>query len=138
MGEFAKPFSLICATHENCYQHTDESIGTGIIEISLRSIQGKLHCWSGSLNISQVLFWDRGRPYWRSLPRDGQILKVDVKWIYLDRLEGCSGTGYIAFAHPDSGFSYAYVLTPEGELAVVETSRDERNEIWQKVWTREK
>ena len=89
------------------------------------------------LNIPQVFIWNGSRPYWRSGPWDGQILTgVDVKWIYLDGLnivDDKEGTFYITFAHPGSGFFYAYVLNPKGIL--VETSRDERNEIWEKVWT---
>ncbi|KAJ9690230.1 hypothetical protein PVL29_012735 [Vitis rotundifolia] len=89
------------------------------------------------LNIPQVFIWNGSRPYWRSGPWDGQILTgVDVKWIYLDGLnivDDKEGTVYVTFAHPDSGFFYAYVLTPEGIL--VETSRDKRNEDWQRVWT---
>ena len=89
------------------------------------------------LNIPQVFIWNGSRPYWRSGPWDGQILTgVDVKWITLDGLnivDDKEGTVYITFAYPDSGFFYAYVLTPEGIL--VETSRDKRNEDWERVWT---
>ena len=88
------------------------------------------------LNIPQVFIWNGSRPYWRSGPWDGQILTgVDVKWITLDGLnivDDKEGTVYITFAYPDSGFFYAYVLTPEGIL--VETSRDKRNEDWERVW----
>ncbi|XP_034696970.1 G-type lectin S-receptor-like serine/threonine-protein kinase At1g11330 [Vitis riparia] len=88
------------------------------------------------LNIPQVFIWNGSRPYWRSGPWDGQILTgVDVKWITLDGLnivDDKEGTVYITFAYPDSGFFYAYVLTPEGIL--VETSRDKRNEDWKRVW----
>ncbi|RVW13872.1 G-type lectin S-receptor-like serine/threonine-protein kinase [Vitis vinifera] len=105
------------------------------------SLQNPSHSFVPQMKISTntrtVFIWNGSRPYWRSGPWDGQILTgVDVKWIYLDGLnivDDKEGTVYITFAYPDSGFFYAYVLTPEGIL--VETSRDKRNEDWKRVWT---
>ena len=91
------------------------------------------------LNIPQVFIWNRGRPYWRSGPCNGEIfMGVDLKWDNIGVLivVNDKGTGYLTFAQPDSGFLYAYVLTPEGRIVVMETSRNERNiETWQTIWT---
>ena len=91
------------------------------------------------LNIPQVFIWHGSRPYWRSGPWDGQILTgIDLKWIYIGELNILSdkGNAYITFAQLDTGFLYAFVLTPEGMLVL--TSRDERNETWQTICTSRK